>query len=77
VDRTQLFDLNSDPHELNNLADKPEYKAKAAGMMALLQKEMSSHADNFPLTVANPKPAEWSPPVAGREPKKKANKKAK
>jgi hypothetical protein len=38
---------------------------------------MASHADNFPLTVANPKTAEWSPPVAGKEPKKKANKKAK
>ena len=77
VDRTQLFDLSADPHELNNLADKPEHKAKVAEMTALLQKEMTSHADTFPLTVANPKPAEWSPPAAGNGPGKKANRKAK
>jgi arylsulfatase A-like enzyme len=77
VDRTQLFDLKTDPHELNNLAEEQKYKVKVAKMMALLQKEMSSHADNFPLTVANPKPAEWSPPVGGNIPKKEANKKAK
>jgi len=77
VDRTQLFDLKSDPHELNNLADKPANKSKVAGMMALLQKEMTSHADTFPLTVANPKPAEWSPTVTGSKRKTEANKKAK
>ena len=31
-------------------------------LTALLKKEMTSHADTFPLTVANPKPADWSPP---------------
>ena len=77
VDRTQLFDLSSDPLELINLADKPEHKAKAAGMMALLQKEMTSNADTFPLTFANPKSPEWSPPVAASKPGKKANQKAK
>ncbi|MBI3878923.1 MAG: sulfatase-like hydrolase/transferase [Verrucomicrobia bacterium] len=77
VDRTQLFDLSADPHELNNLADQPEHKAKLAELTALLQKEMSSHADTFPLTVANPKPAEWTPPAPGGEPAKKIRKKAK
>ena len=73
VDRTQLFDLSIDPHELNNLADKPEHQAKVAEMTELLQKEMASHADTFPLMVANPKSAEWSPPDAGSKPEKKAN----
>ena len=62
VDRTQLFDLQNDPHELNNLAEKPGHAAKVAEMMALLLKEMERHADTAPLKVANPQPAEWSPP---------------
>jgi arylsulfatase A-like enzyme len=66
VDRTQLFDLAADPHELNNLADKPEHAAKQAEMMALLAKEMANYADKATLKVANPKPAEWTPPAAGK-----------
>ncbi len=63
VDRTQLFDLASDPHELTNLAGKPEHAAKLAEMTALLEKEMRAHDDKAPLKVANPKPAEWTPPA--------------
>ena len=58
VDRTQLFDLQADPLELNNLADEPEHAAKIAELTTLLTKEMASYADTFPLTVANSKPAE-------------------
>jgi arylsulfatase A-like enzyme len=63
VDRTQLFDLAADPHELTNLADKPEHAAKLAEMTALLEKEMREYGDTAPLKVANPKPAEWTPPA--------------
>ena len=62
VDRTQLFDLQTDPHELNNLADKSEYIPKISELTELLNKEMRSYADPFPLVVANPKPAAWTPP---------------
>lgn len=65
VDRTQLFDLRADPHELINLADKPEHATKVAELTALLAKQMAAYADNFPLTVANPIPAEWTPPTPG------------
>ena len=75
VDRTQLFDLSVDPHELTNLADKPEHKAKVAELTALLAKEMAAHADNSPLTVANPQPAEWTPPAPGDKPARPAKKK--
>ena len=51
VDRTQLFDLCDDPHELVNLADKPEHAAKVAEMTVLLTQEMTRHADKFPLTI--------------------------
>ena len=57
VDRTQLFDLAADPHELNNLADKPEHAAKLAELTAMLEKEMAAHGDRYPLKIANPKPA--------------------
>ena len=77
VDQTQLFDLSVDPHELNNLAKQPAQSAKIAEMTGLLQKEMTSHADSFPLTVANPQPVEWSPPAAGSKPGTKAKVKAK
>jgi len=77
VDQTQLFDLSADPHELNNLADKAEQKAKVAEMTGLLRKVMGNHADTSPLTVTNPKPAAWVPPVAGKKPEKISNKKAK
>lgn len=64
VNVTQLFDLDTDPHELTNLADKPEHADKVAEMTALLKKEMVRYGDTYPLTVANPKSAEWSPPAA-------------
>ena len=70
VDRTQLFDLSADPHELTNLADKPEHAAKVAQLTASLEKEMSRYADQHPLKVANPKPAAWSPPARGKGPAK-------
>jgi hypothetical protein len=45
-------------------------------LTALLENEMQNDGDTAPLTVANPKPAEWSPPTAGNEPGKKATRKA-
>ena len=63
VDRTQLFDLDADPHELNNLAYAPQYAEKVREMTATLEAEMARYADHSPLRVANPKPAEWRPPA--------------
>jgi arylsulfatase A-like enzyme len=63
VDRTQLFDLASDPHELNNLSDRLEHADKVTELMAVLQREMTAYGDPYPLTVPNPKPAAWSPPA--------------
>lgn len=65
VDKTQLFDLRQDPHELTNLAEKPAHAAKVREMMARLEKEMARYGDTTPLKVANPKPAEWTPPPPG------------
>ena len=63
VDRTQFFDLAADPHELKDLAGKPKYAATISELTGLLQKEMQRYDDAAPLTVANPRPAAWSPPA--------------
>ena len=72
VDKTQLFDLAADPHELNNLAEQPEHTAKVASMTRLLEQEMAAHADKCPLHVDQPQPAGWTPPAKGKKPAKAA-----
>lgn len=62
VDRTQLFDLNNDPHEIENLAAKPEQAGKLAELTMILKKEQMNFGDTLPLTVPNPKSAVWMPP---------------
>ena len=64
VNKTQLFDLQSDPFEITNLAEKPQLAAKVAELMALLARQQKEFGDTAPLTVENPKPAAWSPPPA-------------
>jgi arylsulfatase A-like enzyme len=63
IDRTQLFDLQADPHETTNLAGKPEHNAKVAELTALLESERQHDGDTAPLQVPNPQPAEWTPPA--------------
>jgi arylsulfatase A-like enzyme len=65
VDRTQLFDLSSDPHELNNLATAPQHAATLAKLTTALEGEMAAHGDTHPLKVANPKAAEGKAPSLG------------
>ena len=70
VDRTQLFDLSQDPHELNNLAEDPKAAVQLARMTGLLEREMQRYGDQTPLKVPNPSPAEWKPPLKGSIPKR-------
>jgi arylsulfatase A-like enzyme len=62
VDQTQLFDLQLDPHELNNLAGQPQQAAKVAEMMTVLALKQREFGDIATLTVPDPKPAAWIPP---------------
>ncbi len=71
VDKTQLFDLQNDPHELTNLAGLPEHGATVAELTGTLQREMTAYADPHPLKVASPAPAEWTPPGPGGKPRDK------
>jgi arylsulfatase A-like enzyme len=61
IDKTQLFDLQADPHEEQDLAGKPERAEKIKELMVKLAEQQKLYADTYPLTVPNPKPAEWSP----------------
>lgn len=73
INRTQLFDLTNDPHELNDLADQPAHATKVASLMDRLAAAQRDWGDTCPLTAANPAPAAWSPemvkPAATAKPK--------
>ncbi len=66
IDKTQLFDLQTDPDEIRNLADQPGQASRVRDLLALLEKEQKRQGDTAPLRVATPKPAEWTPP--GKKP---------
>jgi arylsulfatase A-like enzyme len=63
VDRTQLFDLTTDPDERANLADRPEQATRVAEMTARLGRLMKESGDAAVLRVDQPQPAAWTPPV--------------
>jgi arylsulfatase A-like enzyme len=77
INKTQLFDLAHDPHELHDLAECPEHAAKVQELLALLAQQQKIYADVVPLTVAKPQPAAWTPPAAATLARQKGNKKAK
>lgn len=59
---TQLFDLNTDPHELHNLADSWEHAEKQESLIRLLKQHMSSLDDFCDLGRTN-----WGLPLEVRE----------
>jgi len=61
INRTQLFDLKRDPHELNDLASQPKYAGKIKRLMKRMEEAQSEWSDDCALISANPAPAEWSP----------------
>ncbi len=77
VNRTQLFDLKNDPLERKDLFGNSESAAKTAELTVRLEAALKEYGDQCPLTVAEPKPAEWTPPAKHAEaPKKKKGGKA-
>ena len=63
VDRTQLFDLQSDPAETKDLSADPSQAERIKAMLARLGTEMKADGDNDPLTAEKIGPAEWKPPT--------------
>jgi len=56
IDYTQLFDLATDPDEMHNLADVPEYADRVHALSKRLAQEQSHYGDSAPLSIENPLP---------------------
>mgnify|MGYP005749591511 CR=1 FL=1 len=67
-DFTQLFDLENDPEEIQNLADQEQYQSKKNQMMDLLRAEQKSVGDTISLTATVLKPLEYNPDTLKRKP---------
>lgn len=59
INLTQLFDLQTDPNELNNLASSPAHAAQVKRMLTLLKQEQQRAADGQALTTDKPEPREF------------------
>jgi arylsulfatase A-like enzyme len=66
VNKTQLFDLQTDPRETNDLADKPEHAGNVEEVMALLAKAQKQWGDTTPLVSPSPASPDWTPPANER-----------
>jgi arylsulfatase A-like enzyme len=70
INRMQLFDLQTDPAEITNLAEQPEQAGRVRAMSAALLAEMKRADDTIgALTVASPKPATFDPRAPAPTPK--------
>lgn len=59
INHTLLFDLQNDPYELVNLAEKPEFQGKITEMTTLLKQKQAQFGDTLSLTAARIVPMQW------------------
>lgn len=64
VNVTQLFDLQTDPDEMRDLAGDPAQAKRVEQLLRRLEELQPKFGDDLPLTTDNPKPAKWMPPSA-------------
>jgi arylsulfatase A-like enzyme len=60
IAKTQLFDLQADPHEMNDLSARPEQRGRVKALTATLQQAQRQFGDDLPLTAAVLKDPAWS-----------------
>lgn len=72
IDKTQLFDLQSDPFEKHDLVGEPAHADRVKGMLAKLEEQLRASNDKGSLTVPNPQPAEWTPPKKDKAAKRRS-----
>lgn len=58
INKTQLFDLEKDPDEMNDLAGQKDFAGKEELLFSLLKRWQEKSGDKVSLTSENPKPAE-------------------
>lgn len=58
INHLLLFDLETDPHELNNLAEDPEQGEHIARLTLLMRQQQTLLGDTVSLCVDNPQPME-------------------
>ncbi|MCG8701418.1 MAG: sulfatase-like hydrolase/transferase [Bacteroidales bacterium] len=61
----ELYDLENDPRELNNLANKEEYKDQLEEMKLLLEKERKAAGDCYPIKAKLPRTYNKKKPFDG------------
>jgi len=76
INKTQLFDLQADPHEMADLAGKLESADRIKELTDLLEKTQKEYGDTAPLQVTDPQPAAWVPhsnakPALNAKPRKR------
>jgi arylsulfatase A-like enzyme len=67
-DYTQLFDLENDPDEINNLAQNPRFESEKTKMLELLRESQKEFGDTISLTAAVLKPMAYNPDTLQRKP---------
>ena len=68
IDRSLLFDLLRDPHELHDLSEDPGYAEVLARLVARLQQAQRQNGDALPWTADNVRPAIIDLTGRGRKP---------
>ena len=63
IDKTQLFDLGRDPHEINDLSGDSNQRRRIDELTAVMKRWQGEVGDSQPLQVASPKPAAFVPPT--------------
>ena len=58
INHRLLFDLSTDPHEMNNLAADPAHQLDVERMQSLMESWRTRLDDPYPLSVDNPEPKE-------------------
>jgi arylsulfatase A-like enzyme len=64
VNVTQLFDLQTDPDEMTNLADQPQNAERIKSLTTELERWQKSLGDATPLVVDQPQDPRWNPSQA-------------
>ncbi len=63
INRVQLFDLKTDPHEIDDLADAPQHRDRIERLMTLLAAQQKTFGDTAALSSASPQDATFTPPA--------------